>query len=92
MSELWWLARTEMSNFRGLEIVKVAITFSVTIQLGSFFHTGTSEDEGKVIFGVQNNSTFLECLPHSPQTTIHWFVQHSISTALEQVLGKQSAE
>ncbi|KAJ6667686.1 hypothetical protein lerEdw1_016007 [Lerista edwardsae] len=46
---------------------------------------GNPEAEGKVIFGVQNNSTFLECLPHSPQTTTRWFVQHSPTAALEQI-------
>ncbi|KAF7249770.1 Semaphorin-3D, partial [Varanus komodoensis] len=39
----------------------------------------------KVVFGVQNNSTFLECLPHSPQTSVHWLVQHSSSAALEEI-------
>ncbi|XP_053144364.1 semaphorin-3D-like isoform X2 [Hemicordylus capensis] len=41
--------------------------------------------EEKVIFGVQNNSTFLECLPHSPQTTIRWLVQHSNTAVLEEI-------
>nr|XP_008103286.1 PREDICTED: semaphorin-3D [Anolis carolinensis]XP_008103287.1 PREDICTED: semaphorin-3D [Anolis carolinensis] len=46
---------------------------------------GTFLAEEIVIFGVQNNSTFLECLPHSPQTTIHWLVQHSNTVALEEI-------
>ncbi|KAH0630021.1 hypothetical protein JD844_012574 [Phrynosoma platyrhinos] len=45
---------------------------------------GTPLMEEKVIFGVQNNSTFLECLPHSPQTTIRWFVQHSNTAVLKE--------
>ncbi|NWI99098.1 SEM3D protein, partial [Crypturellus undulatus] len=31
----------------------------------------------KLVFGVEKNSTFLECLPRSPQTSIRWLVQHS---------------
>ncbi|XP_077182023.1 semaphorin-3D-like isoform X2 [Paroedura picta] len=46
---------------------------------------GISVAEEKVIFGVQNNSTFLECLPSSPQTTIRWLVQHSNTVILEEV-------
>uniref|UniRef100_A0ACB8EHQ3 Uncharacterized protein n=2 Tax=Sphaerodactylus townsendi TaxID=933632 RepID=A0ACB8EHQ3_9SAUR len=46
---------------------------------------GISVTEEKVIFGVQNNSTFLECLPLSPQTTTHWFVQYSNTAVLEEV-------
>ncbi|XP_054834742.1 semaphorin-3D-like [Eublepharis macularius] len=46
---------------------------------------GISGTEEKVIFGVQNNSTFLECLPPSPQTTIRWLVQHSSTAILEEI-------
>ncbi|KAL8212326.1 UNVERIFIED_CONTAM: hypothetical protein K2H54_043505 [Gekko kuhli] len=46
---------------------------------------GISVAEEKVIFGVQNNSTFLECLPSSPQMTIRWLVQHSSTGVLEEV-------
>uniref|UniRef100_A0A8D3AGJ2 Sema domain, immunoglobulin domain (Ig), short basic domain, secreted, (semaphorin) 3bl n=1 Tax=Scophthalmus maximus TaxID=52904 RepID=A0A8D3AGJ2_SCOMX len=28
-----------------------------------------------VVYGTENNSTFLECLPRSPQATITWLVQ-----------------
>ncbi|KGL84144.1 Semaphorin-3D, partial [Tinamus guttatus] len=37
---------------------------------------GTTAAE-KLVFGVEKNSTFLECLPRSPQTSIQWLVQHS---------------
>ncbi|NWY05449.1 SEM3D protein, partial [Nothoprocta ornata] len=30
----------------------------------------------KLVFGVEKNSTFLECLPRSPQTSVRWLVQH----------------
>uniref|UniRef100_A0A8C4W4P7 Semaphorin 3D n=1 Tax=Gopherus evgoodei TaxID=1825980 RepID=A0A8C4W4P7_9SAUR len=33
--------------------------------------------EEKLVFGVENNSTFLECLARSPQTAIRWLVQRS---------------
>ncbi|XP_020644198.3 semaphorin-3D isoform X2 [Pogona vitticeps] len=46
---------------------------------------GISLAEEKVIFGVQNNATFLECVPRSPQTTIRWLVQHSHTLALEEI-------
>uniref|UniRef100_A0A670IK03 Sema domain-containing protein n=1 Tax=Podarcis muralis TaxID=64176 RepID=A0A670IK03_PODMU len=46
---------------------------------------GISMAEEKVVFGVQNNSTFLECLPHSPQTAIRWLVQRSNAPVLEEV-------
>lgn len=31
--------------------------------------------EEKVLYGAENNSTFLECVPRSPQASIQWFVQ-----------------
>uniref|UniRef100_A0A670YKB0 Semaphorin 3D n=1 Tax=Pseudonaja textilis TaxID=8673 RepID=A0A670YKB0_PSETE len=46
--------------------------------------------EEKVIFGVQNNSTFLECHPLSPQTKIRWLVQRSNTIALEKNTGRFS--
>lgn len=27
------------------------------------------------VYGTEHNSTFLECLPKSPQATVHWFLQ-----------------
>ncbi|NXE88060.1 SEM3D protein, partial [Menura novaehollandiae] len=39
----------------------------------------------KVVFGVEKNSTFLECLARSPQTTIRWLVRHGEETALSEV-------
>ncbi|XP_032996531.1 semaphorin-3D-like isoform X1 [Lacerta agilis] len=46
---------------------------------------GISMAEEKVVFGVQNNSTFLECLPRSPQTAIRWLVQRSNAPVLEEI-------
>ncbi|XP_025962378.1 semaphorin-3D-like isoform X1 [Dromaius novaehollandiae] len=45
---------------------------------------GTAAVE-KLVFGVEKNSTFLECLPRSPQTTIRWLVQHSEETGPSEV-------
>ncbi|NXS57149.1 SEM3D protein, partial [Brachypteracias leptosomus] len=39
----------------------------------------------KLVFGVEKNSTFLECLAHSPQTTIRWLVQHGEEIGLSEV-------
>uniref|UniRef100_A0A8D2L1W6 Semaphorin 3D n=1 Tax=Varanus komodoensis TaxID=61221 RepID=A0A8D2L1W6_VARKO len=37
-------------------------------------HETTDE---KVIFGIEFNSTFLECIPKSQQASIRWFIQRS---------------
>lgn len=39
----------------------------------------------KLVFGVEKNSTFLECLTRSPQTTVRWLVRHSEETGLSEV-------
>ncbi|NXW41009.1 SEM3G protein, partial [Nyctiprogne leucopyga] len=31
--------------------------------------------EEKVLYGAENNSTFLECVPRSPQASVQWFIQ-----------------
>ncbi|KAF7649606.1 hypothetical protein LDENG_00138870 [Lucifuga dentata] len=31
--------------------------------------------EDRMVYGTENNSTFLECIPRSPQATVTWFVQ-----------------
>ncbi|KAM8995186.1 semaphorin-3G [Ara ararauna] len=31
--------------------------------------------EERVLYGAENNSTFLECVPRSPQASVQWFVQ-----------------
>ncbi|NXO49701.1 SEM3D protein, partial [Aramus guarauna] len=45
---------------------------------------GTAAME-KLVFGVEKNSTFLECLARSPQTTVRWLVQHGEETGLSEV-------
>ncbi|NXF43041.1 SEM3D protein, partial [Oceanites oceanicus] len=45
---------------------------------------GTTAVE-KLVFGVEKNSTFLECLARSPQTTIRWLVRHGEETGPSEV-------
>lgn len=40
------------------------------------FETGDLDvTEERVVYGTENNSTFLECVPRSPQATVAWLVQ-----------------
>uniref|UniRef100_A0AAY5KSH4 Sema domain, immunoglobulin domain (Ig), short basic domain, secreted, (semaphorin) 3bl n=1 Tax=Esox lucius TaxID=8010 RepID=A0AAY5KSH4_ESOLU len=34
-----------------------------------------SGERERVVYGTENNSTFLECIPRSPQATVTWLVQ-----------------
>ncbi|NXM60511.1 SEM3D protein, partial [Illadopsis cleaveri] len=45
---------------------------------------GTAAAE-KVVFGVEKNSTFLECLARSPQITVRWLVRRGEETAPSEV-------
>ncbi|NXE07561.1 SEM3D protein, partial [Lophotis ruficrista] len=45
---------------------------------------GTAAVE-KLVYGVEKNSTFLECLARSPQTTVRWLVQQGEETGLSEV-------
>ena len=31
--------------------------------------------EDRVVYGTENNSTFLECVPRAPQATVTWLLQ-----------------
>lgn len=31
--------------------------------------------EDRVVYATENNSTFLECIPRSPQATVTWLIQ-----------------
>ncbi|KAM9377037.1 semaphorin-3D isoform 1-T2 [Pholidichthys leucotaenia] len=46
---------------------------------------GKGHVEEKVVFGVQSNSTFLECIPKSQQARIHWYMQRPGSEHREEV-------
>ncbi|NXW96655.1 SEM3D protein, partial [Larus smithsonianus] len=39
----------------------------------------------KLVYGVEKNSTFLECLARSPQTTVRWLVRHGEEMGLSEV-------
>lgn len=41
--------------------------------------------EERVLFGVQSNSTFLECIPKSQQAQIRWYIQRAGSERREEV-------
>lgn len=41
--------------------------------------------EERVLFGVQSNSTFLECIPKSQQAQIQWYIQRPESERREEV-------
>ncbi|KAJ8003155.1 hypothetical protein DPEC_G00166440 [Dallia pectoralis] len=47
--------------------------------------TEDSKGEEKTMFGLGNNSTFLECLPKSQLATIRWFVQRQGAEIREEV-------
>lgn len=37
------------------------------------------------VYGTEHNSTFLECLPKSPQATVRWFLQRPGDQGPDQV-------
>ncbi|NXI49691.1 SEM3G protein, partial [Chloroceryle aenea] len=41
--------------------------------------------EEKVLYGAEDNSTFLECVPHSPQASVQWFIQRPPSNQRDEV-------
>ncbi|XP_040927222.1 semaphorin-3D isoform X2 [Betta splendens] len=46
---------------------------------------GGGQVEERVLFGVQNNSTFLECIPKSQQAQIQWYIQRTGPERREEV-------
>lgn len=46
---------------------------------------GTAVATEKLVFGVEKNSTFLECLARSPQTTIRWLARRSEGLGLSEI-------
>ncbi|XP_061772778.1 semaphorin-3D isoform X1 [Nerophis ophidion] len=46
---------------------------------------GVGRVEERVLFAVQSNSTFLECVPKSQQSQIRWFVRRTGSEHREEV-------
>lgn len=50
-----------------------------------FSGLGLETGDEKVIFGIEFNSTFLECVPKSQQASIRWFIQRSGEEHREEV-------
>ena len=53
------------------------------------FSVGSESVEVKVIYGVESNSTFLECVAHSQQTSIRWTLQHPQAQTSKEVKEEQ---
>ncbi|XP_075455668.1 semaphorin-3D [Ascaphus truei] len=45
--------------------------------------------EEKVIFGIEFNSTFLECIPKSQQASISWFIQRTGEEHQEEITSDE---
>ncbi|NP_001087589.1 semaphorin 3D S homeolog [Xenopus laevis] len=52
-------------------------------------NTNQEPAEEKVIFGIENNSTFLECMPKSQQASIRWFIQHTGEERQEELTSDE---
>ncbi|KAE8616444.1 hypothetical protein XENTR_v10008808 [Xenopus tropicalis] len=52
-------------------------------------NTNQEPAEEKVIFGIENNSTFLECMPKSQQASIRWFIQHTGEEHQEEITSDE---
>ncbi|XP_051890245.1 semaphorin-3E-like [Pristis pectinata] len=44
-----------------------------------------SKPEERFLYGIEGNSTLLECIPRSPQAKVLWFVEGSSNTGQEEV-------
>ncbi|XP_030632535.1 semaphorin-3D [Chanos chanos] len=47
---------------------------------------GLEDIELKVVYGVEYNSTFLECVPRSPQATVKWIMQQNQAHSSRELL------
>ncbi|KAG2459756.1 SEM3E protein, partial [Polypterus senegalus] len=45
----------------------------------------TEKAEGKIIYGIENNSTLLDCIPRSLQAKVLWFTQSNHDERKEEV-------
>ncbi|KAG7478172.1 hypothetical protein MATL_G00077570 [Megalops atlanticus] len=50
---------------------------------------GSEGPEEKVIYGVESNSTFLECVPRSQQTAVKWTVQQPQAQTSRELLSHE---
>uniref|UniRef100_A0A8C2WP81 Sema domain, immunoglobulin domain (Ig), short basic domain, secreted, (semaphorin) 3D n=1 Tax=Cyclopterus lumpus TaxID=8103 RepID=A0A8C2WP81_CYCLU len=60
-----------------------AITHIPSEQRKDSFHERNQRE--RVLYGVQSNSTFLECIPKSQQAQIRWYIQRLGSERREEV-------
>ncbi|MGH0166545.1 UNVERIFIED_CONTAM: hypothetical protein FKN15_050994 [Acipenser sinensis] len=53
---------------------------------GQHIHGGVSEmaDE-RLVYGIEHNSTLLECMPRSPQANVLWFIQRNYDNWKDEV-------
>ncbi|TSM44138.1 Semaphorin-3D [Bagarius yarrelli] len=50
---------------------------------------GSEEIELKVVYGVENNSTFLECMPPSPQASVKWNMKQKHNQSTKELLPSE---
>lgn len=70
-------------------VLRMNDTPNCTVARHRFF-TGRGVVEEKVIYGVEGNATFLECVPRSQQTTIRWRVQFPLAQISRDVSTQYS--
>ncbi|KAG8439988.1 hypothetical protein GDO86_005963 [Hymenochirus boettgeri] len=52
-------------------------------------NTNQDSAEEKVIFGIEFNSTFLECIPKSQQASVRWFIQRQGEEHQEEIASDE---
>lgn len=57
-----------------LRLLSAAADF-LSICLSLFLPEEFDVTEEKAVYATENNSTFLECIPRSPQATVTWLTQ-----------------
>uniref|UniRef100_A0A8C0HFL8 Semaphorin 3D n=1 Tax=Chelonoidis abingdonii TaxID=106734 RepID=A0A8C0HFL8_CHEAB len=71
------LARDPYCTWDGKGCTQPCFLYTVSTQRSALPLAEVIAAEEKLVFGVENNSTFLECLASSPQTAIRWLMQRS---------------
>lgn len=93
--QAWWPCQSVLGHRRRYNtqcckhITIKLIQWSLDILYGSFFMSSLGlmkrSVEERLLFGVQSNSTFLECSPKSQQAQIQWYIQRPGSEHREEV-------
>ncbi|KAJ7419538.1 semaphorin-3F [Pitangus sulphuratus] len=76
---------TEVISLEEISVAKVREDTVVPRGLDHDGWIGGTAAVEKVVFGVEKNSTFLECLARSPQTALRWLVRHGEDTGPSEV-------